>query len=254
MLDLIKEWSWGHDYNYELQQGFAWSPCHRFRIGYYQIDPGASWRIAAAREPLAVPEWMAGFSRDTPAELIAATVQTLRHETREVDWTGDAHPAFQPPHGRDDITNALRQAGWSHHQDADGVKHFESSDGLARATLRPNAGPLDLMGRCNLAIEAGPADAGIPWWQALFTTGTPSVVTDAFTQALTDPAPLTRDPDWMDEELLQHVNARPDSAVHQDTARRSAAVTRTTGHSPTGGLDPRPPAAGQSTGSARRRP
>ncbi|MGW2545728.1 hypothetical protein ACWC5I_33830 [Kitasatospora sp. NPDC001574] len=58
----------------------------------------------------------------------------------------------------------------------------------------------------------------------MFTTTAPAVAVDALAAALTDPAPLRRDRDWMDEELLAHhersVAERLDAPQAADAARR----------------------------------
>ncbi|MBF9071791.1 DUF317 domain-containing protein [Streptacidiphilus fuscans] len=106
-----------------------------------------------------------------------------------------------------------------------GIAEAESPDRLARAALRPTADPLDLMGHPALAIEAGPRDAGIPYWQALFTTTTPTAVALAFTQALTDPTPLPRDPDWLDERLLTHLTSQQVVQPHAAAPARPAVAS-----------------------------
>ncbi|MFF2146632.1 DUF317 domain-containing protein [Kitasatospora sp. NPDC058190] len=215
---MVLAYNWDHSYNRDLDQTFVSSPDHRFRIGLNQLDPGAWWRISAAREPLDVPQWQAGFSKDTPAELIAAVTDKLHYNRHTIDWTGETHPALkQGAFGALAIADALAAAGWRELQDTAGVRRFETADGLARAELRPDADPLDLMAHPALHVEVGPADAGIPYWQALFTADTPALVTTAFVQALTDPAPLRRDADWMDEHLLAHLG-RGDADTAEDTA------------------------------------
>nr|WP_267884961.1 DUF317 domain-containing protein [Kitasatospora phosalacinea] len=196
---------WQHDHNQVLGQSFTSSPDHRFRIASGQLDPGARWRITAAHEPLGPPQWMAGFSENTPEELVTAVTESLIVALPDTDWTGEHHPALKEGQFAGDAAlNALVAAGWREGAPVGGVRRVESPDYLARASLRRNSDPLDLMGHCALAIEAGPENAGEPYWQALFTAGTPALVTDAFVRALTDPAPLRRDGDGMDERLLAH--------------------------------------------------
>ncbi|MEY9848446.1 hypothetical protein ABH940_005549 [Streptacidiphilus sp. BW17] len=200
---LVADGGWLHHYEGALDQDFVSSPDMRFRVGLNQLDPGAWWQIAAARMPLGPPQWQAGFSKDTPEELVAAVAEQLLYADDQIDWTGEAHPALREGEaGLQEAADLLLRAGWRETRSADGGRRLESADGLARADLRPQADRFDLMGRPALAIEAGPADAGIPYWQALFTTDAPGLVTSAFVRALTDPAPLHRDPAWMDEQLL----------------------------------------------------
>ncbi|MFI9787295.1 DUF317 domain-containing protein [Kitasatospora sp. NPDC051984] len=196
---------WPRNYNRELDQTFVSSPDHRIRIASGQLDPGAWWRISAAREPLGKPQWMAAFSKDIPEEFVTAAIDSLIVPMPTTDWTGEKHPALKNGQFNGDAAmDALVAAGWRHMGGLGGVRRAESPDGLARAVLRRDADPLDLMGHCALAIEAGPEDAGEPYWQALFTADTPALVTDAFVRSLTDPAPLRRDGEWMDEHLLAH--------------------------------------------------
>ncbi|QKW20649.1 DUF317 domain-containing protein [Kitasatospora sp. NA04385] len=196
---------WLHNHNYALGQTFTSSPDHRIRIASGQLDPGARWRVSAAREPLGPPQWMVALSQGTPEEFITAITESLIVARPGTDWTGEVHPALKEGQFNGDAAlDALVAAGWREREQTSGVRRVESPDHLARAVLRPNADPLDLMGHCALAIEAGPADAGEPYWQALFTSDVPELVTSAFVRALTDPAPLRRDPERMDKHLLAH--------------------------------------------------
>ncbi|MFD9592556.1 DUF317 domain-containing protein [Kitasatospora sp. NPDC059973] len=198
--------NWRHDYNDTLGQTFVSSPDHRFRIGMNQLDPGAWWRISAAREPLGPPQWMAGFSKDTPEELVAAVTEALHFPLRRPDWTGEVHPALQEgKFDGDAFLDTLVAAGWRNLGEPHGIRRVQSPDLLARVELRRDANPLDLMGNCALAVYIGPEEAGDPYWQALFTADTPALVTDAFARALADPAPVQRDGEWMDEHLLAHL-------------------------------------------------
>lgn len=263
---LVLAYHWSHQYHQELDQTFASSPDHRFRIGLNQLDPGAWWRIAAAREPLGPPQWQAGFSKETPAELIAAVTDQLRPRAGAVDWTGEEHPALQE--GASDpqaIAEALRTADWREQPSGPhGVRTFESADGLARATIRPDADPFDLMGNCAFAIEIGPHDAGIPYWQALFTADVPAHITTGFIRAVTDPAPLRRDADWMDERLLAHLGYTLDEdglrtippSETGGAVRQGAARARTSARAAAlPGEDANPSAAtGEPATRPRRRP
>ncbi|MEY9961768.1 DUF317 domain-containing protein [Streptacidiphilus sp. MAP5-52] len=244
---LVLAYDWSHQHNHLLDQTFVSSPDHRFRIGMNQPDPGAWWRITAAREPLGPPQWMAGFSKDIPTELIAAVTGQLHVPRTQPDWTGEEHPALQE--GQFDgaaVLDNLHAAGW-HEQPhpTDGTRHLEAPDHLAHAWLRPNADRLALMGGCAFAVEAGPEHAGFPYWQALFTADTPAVITNAFTAALLDPAPLRRDAEWMDEQLLAHLGYYADTIgvfelpPRTDDPRSSAARARAkTGAAPASGAPP----------------
>ncbi|MGA5704498.1 DUF317 domain-containing protein [Peterkaempfera bronchialis] len=203
---LVLAFHWRQDYNRDLDQTFVSSPDHRFRIGSGQLDPGAWWRITAAREPLGPPQWMAAFSKDTPEEFVTAVTEALHVPLPQTGWTGETHPALQEgTFDGDAVLDALVAAGWRNLGEPHGIRRVQSPDLLARAALRRNANPLDLMGNCALVIEVGPEEAGDPYWQALFTADTPAMVTGAFVRALVDPAPLQRDGEWMDEHLLAHL-------------------------------------------------
>ncbi|WAL76545.1 DUF317 domain-containing protein [Kitasatospora sp. YST-16] len=202
----VLAFDWRHDYNRELDQTFVSSPDHRFRIGMGQLDPGAWWRITAAREPLGPPQWMAAFSKDTPEEMVAAVTEALHVALPRTDWTGAEHPALQEgAFDGDAFLDALVAAGWRDLGEPHGVRSVWSPDYLVRAELRRGADPLDLMGNCALAVLVGPEEVGDPYWQALFTADTPALVTNAFVRTLVDPAPLRRDADLMDEHLLAHL-------------------------------------------------
>ncbi|MFJ9446778.1 DUF317 domain-containing protein [Kitasatospora sp. NPDC101235] len=214
-----------------MSQSFAWSPDHRFRLADGQLDPGAWWHIAAARDPLGPPQWQAGFSKQTPPEFVTAVAEELARTGSGIDWTGESHPALKAPADRRTLIRTLRDAGWRSTY-RNGELDLEAPDRLARVQIRidPPGDALDLMSRPHLYVEIGPRDNGgyPPYWQAMATTGTPTVVVDALARALTDPTPLTRDRDWLDDELLEHLgeqatNDRPENtATDQPSARPEA--------------------------------
>lgn len=224
---LTGEWAWGHSTATELSQSFAWSPDHRFRLADGQLDPGAWWHIAAARDPLGPPQWQAGFSKETPPEFVAAVAEELARTGSGIDWTGETAPALQAPTDRRTLIHTLQDAGWRSTY-RNGELDLEAPDRLARVQIRidPPGDALDLMSRPHLYVEIGPRDNGgyPPYWQAMATTGTPTVVVDALARALTDPTPLARDRDWMDEELLEHLGetAANDKREHKATDQPAA--------------------------------
>ncbi|MFE2722821.1 DUF317 domain-containing protein [Kitasatospora sp. NPDC059327] len=194
-----------------MGQEFAWSPNHRFRIADGQLDPGAAWRITAAPEPLGTPTWMTGFSTETPPEIIMAVTDELARTGDSIGWTGESHPALRQPTDRRALIRTLADAGWRSTYRG-GVLDLEAPDELARVQVRldPPGDPDDLMAHPHLYVEIGPRGSGgyPPYWQAMVTTNAPAVVVDALVQALTDPAPLRRDRDRMDEDLLAHLGHR----------------------------------------------
>ncbi|KQV20962.1 MULTISPECIES: DUF317 domain-containing protein [unclassified Kitasatospora] len=204
---LAKHWAWERSTSRELNQQFSWSPDHRFRLADGQLDPGAWWHIAAAKEPLGLPQWQAGFSEDSPPEIVMAVTEELALTGSAIDWTGEAHPALQPPADRRTMIRILRDAGWRCVL-RDGLLDLEAPDALARVQVRtdPPGDPFDLMGHPHLYVEVGPRGSGghPPYWQALLTTAAPTVVVDALARALTDPTPVQRDRDWMNRHLLAH--------------------------------------------------
>ncbi|MEV0188481.1 DUF317 domain-containing protein [Kitasatospora purpeofusca] len=213
---LVTRWGWRRADATELSQTFGWSPDHRFRLGAGQLDPGAWWRIAAAKEPLGPPEWQAGFSQETPPEIVLAVTEELARTGTAIDWTGESHPALKAPTDRRTLIHTLLDAGWRSTY-RDGRLDLEAPDHLARVQIRidPHGDPLDLMSQPHLYVEVGPRDTGgyPPYWQAMLTTTAPTVVVDALAQALTDPTPLQRDRDWMDEELLAHLGHTVDGVL-----------------------------------------
>ncbi|MFE4514065.1 DUF317 domain-containing protein [Kitasatospora sp. NPDC056783] len=204
-----------------LSQSFAWSPDHRVRLADGQLDPGAWWHIAASREPLASPQWQLAFSKQAPSEFVAAVAEELARTGSGVDWTGEGHPALKAPTDRRTMIRTLQDAGWrsTYH---DGLLDLEAPDRLARAQIRidPPGDALDLMVRPHLYVEIGPRGNGgePPFWQAMATTGTPTIVVDALARALTDPTPLKRNRDWLHEELLEHLGEQATSDSPESTA------------------------------------
>ncbi|MEU4113234.1 DUF317 domain-containing protein [Kitasatospora sp. NPDC028055] len=232
VFDRLVQQGWGRSTDDELGQQFAWSRSHRFRIADGQLDPGAAWRITAAPEPLGAPAWMAGFSTETPPEIIMAVTDVLARTGDTIDWTGESHPALQQPTDRRTLIRSLTDAGWRSTYRG-GVLDLEAPDELARAQIRldPPGDPDDLMARPHLYVEIGPRGSGgyPPYWQAMVTTNAPAVVVDALAQALTDTTPLQRDRDWMDEELLGHLGHRTgaghvNASPYTETDLREAAA------------------------------
>ncbi|WP_030458896.1 DUF317 domain-containing protein [Kitasatospora sp. NRRL B-11411] len=230
VFDRLVQQGWGRSTDDDLSQEFAWSPNHRFRVADGQLDPGAAWRITAAPEPLGTPTWMAGFSTETPPEIVMAVTDVLTRTGGTIDWTGESHPALQQPTDRRTLIRTLTDAGWRSTYRA-GVLDLEAPDELARVQVRldPPGHPDDLMAHPHLYVEIGPRGSGgyPPYWQAMATTNAPTVVVDALAQALTDPAPLQRDRDWMDEELLARLGHRVGPAnvnPYTETDLREAAA------------------------------
>ncbi|MFJ6137526.1 DUF317 domain-containing protein [Kitasatospora sp. NPDC092286] len=189
---LTGEWAWGHSTATELSWSFAWSPDHRFRLVDGQLDPGAWWHIAAARDPLGPPQWQAGFSKETPPEFVTAVAEELARTGSGIDWTGEGHPALKAPTDRRALIRILQDAGWRSTY-RNGELDLEAPDRLARVQIRidPPGDALDLMSRPHLYVEIGPRDNGRypTYWQAMATTGTPTAAVDAIALALTDPTP-----------------------------------------------------------------
>ncbi|QKW20650.1 DUF317 domain-containing protein [Kitasatospora sp. NA04385] len=181
-----------------MEQTSVTSPDQRLRLTSNRLDPDTRWRISAAPEATAPPLWTAAFSAQTPEELVTATAHTLpllpEHNRR---------PGGQDAFDGDAFLDSLIATGWRGLSEPHGVRHAVSPDYLAHAFLRRAADPLDLGAGCALTVTVGP-DQHDPYWQARFTTNTPDQVTSAFARALTDPAPLRRDPERMDERLLAH--------------------------------------------------
>nr|BEK67582.1 hypothetical protein KPHV_48090 [Kitasatospora purpeofusca] len=154
---------------------------------------------------------MAGFSTETPPEIIMAVTDVLARAGDSTDWTGETHPALQQPTDRRTLIRTLTDAGWRSTYRG-GVLDLEAPDELARLQVRldPPGDPGDLMAHPHLYVEIGPRGSGgyPPYWQAMVTTNAPAVVVDALAQILTDPTPLQRDRDWMNEELLAHLGHR----------------------------------------------
>ncbi|WP_308431121.1 DUF317 domain-containing protein [Kitasatospora griseola] len=232
VFDRLVQQGWGRSTDDDLGQEFAWSPNHRFRIADGQLDPGSAWRITAAPEPLGVPAWMAGFSTETPPEIIMAVTDVLARTGDTIDWTGESHPALQQPTDRRALIRTLADAGWRSTYRG-GVLDLEAPDELARVQVRldPPGDPDDLMAHPHLYVEIGPRGSGgyPPYWQAMVTTNAPAVVVDALTRALTNPTPLRRDRDWMDEELLAHLGHRTEAgpaaaSPYTETDLREAAA------------------------------
>lgn len=175
---------------------------------------------------------MAGFSTETPPEIIMAVTDVLARTGSTPDWTGESHPALQQPTDRRTLIRTLTDAGWRSTYRA-GVLDLEAPDELARVQLRldPPGDPDDLMAHPHLYVEIGPRGSGgyPPYWQAMATTNAPTVVVDALAQALTDPTPLQRDRDWMDEELLARLGHRTEAdpanvSLYTETDLREAAA------------------------------
>ncbi|GJF32672.1 hypothetical protein KNE206_53720 [Kitasatospora sp. NE20-6] len=237
---LTGEWAWTLATAGDADQDFAASPDQRFRIVAGQLDPGAWWRITAAEDPFGPPEWMAGFSTETPPEIVTAVVEELARTGPRIDRTGAQHPALQPPADRRTLIRTLREAGWRSVY-RDGTLDLEAPDHLARVQIRldPPGDPLDLMAHPHLYVEIGPRGTGghPPYWQAMLTTHAPTVVADTLAHALTDPTPLRRNRDWMEDELLVQLGHAPQAVLERENPYTATDLRIATAESATGALE-----------------
>lgn len=155
----------------------------------------ALWQIRA-RKGLDGPWlWTAAFSDDTPPELIAALAGAVNedlaegHEGRQRCLYGNDRPHA--------VWDILHEAGW--YVSADGWHHEATSpDGLVHFCYRsPGARgrrPLACGEAWRIAVLPTPG-ATRPLWEADFHSATPAHLIAAFTEALVDPRPLTRQTD-----------------------------------------------------------
>jgi hypothetical protein len=53
------------------------SPCLRAQIAELPSSRYGGWKVSWSREPLAIPAWIATFTRNTPVEVVSAFTTTL---------------------------------------------------------------------------------------------------------------------------------------------------------------------------------
>ncbi|MFD9817502.1 DUF317 domain-containing protein [Streptomyces violascens] len=185
-------------------------------------DPeGQWWRLRHA--PTADhPGWWASFGARTPVELIAAVLDTL------TDPNASHAPATAP-------LEPLRQAGWNWLPNT-----RVAPDGFAEVEHFTDHGSNSWF----ITAALG-EDREDQLWQARFDGNTPSHLITAFAEALSDPAPLARDPLRLPPGVRQHsrvsAEQRPLDTVAFALERRitdlAARHTSATTRSPA----PRPP-------------
>jgi hypothetical protein len=208
------------------------SPCLRAQIAELPSSRYGGWKISWSREPLAIPAWIATFTRNTPAEIVSAFTATLM---RGVD---NDHKDFLPggPHyapiapgdvliarGWKDEANALFQ--YQHSPDRHAYLSLRQYDADFHSELEGGVSAERTMYAC---VEA----ANGPRWHADFTSATPLHLITAAADALSSPAPVRRNRRNLPERNLPYLTTRPATPLRVTAARaRTTARPLVTGSS-----------------------
>lgn len=190
------------------------SPDGLVRIGWFgdDIQP---WRITAALDPIAEPQWQAVFNDAFPPEIIAAFTGAVARNWGPVHVH---HRLLQPPaRCVEERVEPLLQAGWQRgFQEQLKIITVEAPDGLAGAE--------------NDTIDLGPSSAGgVRLWcgpftaraDAVFPPGPPDHLV-ASVAAMADPEPLTRERNMIRREVEPLVRLAPVETTapsHSQTAQ-----------------------------------
>jgi hypothetical protein len=199
------------------------SPCLRAQIAELPSSRYGGWKISWSREPLAIPAWIATFTRNTPAEIVSAFTTTLM---RGLD---NDHKDFLPggPHytpiapgdvliarGWKDEANALFQ--YQHSPDRHAYLSLRQYDADFHSELEGGVS-------AERTMYAGVEAANGPRWHADFTSATPLHLITAAADALSSPAPVRRNRRDLPERNLPYLTTRPATP-----SRVTAARARTT--------------------------
>ncbi|QFQ99327.1 DUF317 domain-containing protein [Streptomyces phaeolivaceus] len=201
------------------------SPCLRAQIAELPSSRYGGWKISWSREPLAVPAWIATFTRNTPAEIVSAFTTTLM---RGVD---DDHKDFLPggPHYTPIAPgDVLIARGWK--DEANALYQYQySPDRHAYLSLRKYDTDFhDELEGCVSAERSMYAcvnAANGPRWYADFTSDTPLHLITAAADALSSPAPVARNRRELPERNLPYLTSRP-AASSRVTAARARTTAR----------------------------
>ncbi|MFI7102733.1 DUF317 domain-containing protein [Streptomyces sp. NPDC050161] len=163
-------WSHGHD---PLMPRVILSSPDQKAVLRLDPTPDGPWWVLQHAPVGGQRAWSASFGARTPVEIIAAVTDAL---TDPAPATAPAPDPYEP----------LRQAGWGEGRDDGGLA---SPDGIAHVEHFVH-GATD----CWFVKAAISEDPEGQIWRAYFSGETPPHLVAAFTRALSDQTPLSRDP------------------------------------------------------------
>ncbi|MFB7979663.1 DUF317 domain-containing protein [Streptomyces vinaceus] len=205
------------------------SPCQRVRIANPVESHYGGWTITFAEDALGVPDWIATFDRDTPAEVVSAFTTTLVEglgNTFRDRLQGGKHFAPSSP------AALLSERDWQPADRQPGAHYQLSPDGHAAYRIR--IGRLheydELMDPelSTWRLSGGPDPLTAPAWQAYFSTSTPQHLVAASAMALADRAPVSRSADSIPELHLPLITVQHATASAPQRPRTAAALARST--------------------------
>ncbi|MEW2403488.1 DUF317 domain-containing protein [Streptomyces sp. NPDC046862] len=201
------------------------SPCLRAQIAELPSSCYGGWKVSWSREPLAIPVWIATFTRNTPAEILSAFTTTLMR------GVNNDHKDFLPggPHytpiapgdvliarGWKDEANALFQ--YQHSPDRHAYLSLRQYDVGFHDELEGGVSTERTMYACVEAVNG-------PRWHADFTSATPLHLITATADALSSPGPVRRSRRDLPERSLPYLTTRP-AAPSRVTAARARTTAR----------------------------
>ncbi|MDT3395317.1 DUF317 domain-containing protein [Streptomyces sp. B1866] len=218
------------------------SPCLRTQIARLPKSPHGGWKVTHSEKPLDVPVWSATFSRDTPAEIVAAFTTPLAAGAED-DERGSPGSVLAARGWQTETTEYVE-----YHVAPGQHAHFGTRLGYDRGDEEDQylelVGAVPVHRTMYVAIQA----ANGPRWHAQFTSRTPPHLVTAAVDAFSSPDPVRRRWSQLPERHLPYLTTRP--AAHP---RAEAARARTTTRAPaTATTPPRTPAAHPGIANPRR--
>ncbi|QKW20602.1 DUF317 domain-containing protein [Kitasatospora sp. NA04385] len=186
------------------------------------------WTVWGAQHHGAQIAWSLTVRSSVPIELLAATVT-------EAEVILDEAPAgAREPYVRGLLALGLiplARAGWTDEVNPRGAVTFRPPDGYANAVAKVPSGLHELRGRAAATVSSyGPNS----YWEAQFTTGTPSRVLAAFTRELASDEPLLRTADFRDLTYTRpHVTIRSLAETGEEGLSPAALAARSKSSAPT---------------------
>ncbi|MFE7116509.1 DUF317 domain-containing protein [Streptomyces sp. NPDC057654] len=172
---LIHLFDWHTDHNPDTGRVSLDSPDGSLFVDFDPTTPDKPWWSIRNHEP----HWTAEFTRQTPAEAVAAVTQSLPQ------LLGDHRHAERIPLTDTDLAETAALNHWTATTSADGTA-YTSPDGYCTLRHAPGA-------ETAWRVENSLADGFDTHWSATFTTETPHRVVAQFFAHLTTTAPVERE-------------------------------------------------------------
>ncbi|MGW2397086.1 DUF317 domain-containing protein [Kitasatospora sp. NPDC001664] len=214
--------SWPYKVDESLAQVVATSPCRRIEIAMEPHRIFHLYRVSVRKHPAdPMPYWQATFTKDTPAEIVAAFVQAIAADR----YTMPEEIVTEPTASPTTAWRPLLKAGWQLKDDPRAVL-LTSPDGTTNFSYSPTSTD----DRCGEGVGAWMAQAefGPAWsdqWSIVLGHSTPVRYAAILASAIADPTPVVRRRHTLSAAALPRLETRP--ARPADPSRRFTAVEYT---------------------------